>query len=101
MLKYTGGNVCGVNWKLLAKPDILIAERNAELVGAHLAKFIRYLQKIRIQPSSVHLVGHSLGAKVSAGCGTYLNGKLGSIFGISIRILLVFRVKNVYLYKKL
>lgn len=98
LLKYTGGNVCGVNWRVLAKPDILIAERNAELVGAHLAKFITYLQqKIRIQPSSVHLVGHSLGAKVSAECGTHLNGKLGSIFGISIRILLVFQVTNNYL----
>lgn len=61
--------------------DLLTAEANSRSVGKNLALFIKYLGTIGLHYEMITLIGHSLGAQVSANCGEELQGYLGSIFG--------------------
>lgn len=79
-------NVCGVDWSTLAVKDLLTAEGNTRSVGKYVAQFIAYLDVLGISFEYVTVIGHSLGAQVSAYCGEYLNGTLGSIIGMDMSL---------------
>lgn len=81
LLVHIKSNVCGMDWSSLAGKDLFTAEGNAAIVGKYLGDFIKYLGEIGIPHENVTLIGHSLGAQVSAYCGEYLEGNLGTIIG--------------------
>ncbi|XP_035211609.1 pancreatic triacylglycerol lipase-like isoform X3 [Stegodyphus dumicola] len=76
-------NVISVDWVFGAAPPYTQAVANARMVGAVLAEFIEILRDVYAIPlSSMHLIGHSLGAHVAGYAGERLNKRLGRITGL-------------------
>lgn len=86
ILLYRQVNVCGVDWERLAKGTLPKAIGNAQIVGIYLSQFVSYLQQQGIPFTSINMIGHSLGAQVSAVCGQRLNGRLNSIYGCNLSV---------------
>ncbi|GFY73176.1 inactive pancreatic lipase-related protein 1 [Trichonephila inaurata madagascariensis] len=75
-------NVISVDWVFGAAPPYTQAAANARMVGVVLAEFVELLRDVYCIPlSSVHVIGHSLGAHVAGYAGQRLN-KLGRITGL-------------------
>ncbi|XP_071033541.1 pancreatic triacylglycerol lipase [Parasteatoda tepidariorum] len=75
-------NVISVDWVFGAAPPYTQAVANARMVGVILADFIEILQDVYSIPlTSMHLIGHSLGAHVAGYAGERLK-RLGRITGL-------------------
>ncbi|GBM48469.1 Inactive pancreatic lipase-related protein 1 [Araneus ventricosus] len=67
-------NVISVDWVFGAAPPYTQAVANARMVGVVLAEFIELLRDVYSIPlSSMHVIGHSLGAHVAGYAGQRLN----------------------------
>lgn len=79
-------NVVVVDWGAGAQtPNYVSARNRVGGVGAHLADFVRFLNKIYdVRTEDVTIVGHSLGAHVAGFTGKNIVGnmKLGSVIGL-------------------
>ncbi|XP_005393895.1 PREDICTED: hepatic triacylglycerol lipase [Chinchilla lanigera] len=78
-------NVGLADWLALAHHHYAVAVRNARLVGQEVAATLRWLEEsVHLSPSSVHLIGYSLGAHVAGFAGSYVGGrhKIGRITGL-------------------
>ena len=67
-------NVITVDWSSLAAfPKYALAALSTEPVGLYLAQFIHFLLTVSgTPPSSVHIVGYSLGSHVAGAAGNHL-----------------------------
>lgn len=75
-----GVNVCTVDWGKLAYYEYdIAATQNVYSVGRFLEEAIN---KWKIRPYNVSLVGHTLGAHIAGITGKYLDDSIGKIFAI-------------------
>ncbi|XP_062550277.1 lipase member H-like [Armigeres subalbatus] len=82
-LKFTGSNVCAVNWGRLARYNYYrTAVNHTIMASGHLTKFIQYLESVGVPLNNITLVGHSMGAQISGQVGHKLGGKIGRIYGL-------------------
>ncbi|KAG8191717.1 hypothetical protein JTE90_008782 [Oedothorax gibbosus] len=82
LLKQGSYNVVLVNWTSSNQPPYTQAVANARVVAAQLAHVINTLEITRgLQPSLVHLIGHSLGAHLVGFAGKRIKG-FGRITGL-------------------
>jgi hypothetical protein len=85
-----GFNIITADWNRVAKnllypmPAYLTVQ-----VGSVIAKLLENIVNLAvIDPSDIHVIGHSLGAHVSGACGAAFSlGKIGRITGIDVLIL--------------
>ncbi|EAT36379.1 AAEL011528-PA [Aedes aegypti] len=83
VLKYTGSNVCAVNWGHLARYRYYrTAVNHTVMVSGYLTKFVQYLESAGVPLSNITMVGHSMGAQISGQVGYNLGGKIGRIYGL-------------------
>ncbi|XP_052563811.1 lipase member H-like [Culex pipiens pallens] len=81
--KYVDSNVCVVDWSRYARYGYAIAaKRNTRLVGKYLAVFMQFLTRNGITPSKMTLIGHSLGAHVSAFACKNFSGQVKELYGL-------------------
>lgn len=82
LLKHADWNVVVVDWAGGSLPLYTQATANTRLVGLELAYFINHLrEKYNLNPTDVHLIGHSLGAHTAGYAGENVQG-LGRITGL-------------------
>ncbi|XP_021955431.1 pancreatic triacylglycerol lipase [Folsomia candida] len=78
----TDVNVFAVDWGGGSLPLYTQATANCRLVGMEIAYFVAFLKdEFGVDPSMVHLIGHSLGAHVAGYAGEKISG-LGRITGL-------------------
>lgn len=85
-----GFNIITADWNRVAKnilypmPAYLTVQ-----VGSIVAKMLENVVNLAmIDPSDIHVIGHSLGAHVSGACGAAFSlGKIGRITGIDVLML--------------
>ncbi|XP_059481570.1 lipase member I-like [Neocloeon triangulifer] len=77
-------NVISVDWaKAAANPLYNVARRNTRPVGEHLGDLLLFLaDNSGADLSTVHCLGHSLGAHVCGYAGKVLDGQIGRITGL-------------------
>ena len=75
-------NIIVVDWKPGARDiNYLQSAANIRVLGAQIAQLLGVLKEVyKIDPGSVHLIGHSLGAHAAGYAGEYLEG-IGRITG--------------------
>jgi len=76
--------VIGVDWSSIAEdPMYPVPASLTRAVGSAIAAFLDHLVDVTgINPSDIHLIGHSLGAHVVGSCGSNFNsGTIGRITG--------------------
>ncbi|XP_025077996.1 pancreatic lipase-related protein 2-like [Pomacea canaliculata] len=77
-------NIIAVDWQQGAKgPNYYQATANTRVVGNYIATLILLFEKLGVPMSSVHVIGHSLGAQVAGYAGHGLDGRLGRITDVS------------------
>lgn len=82
LLKHADWNVIVVDWAGGSLPLYTQATANTRLVGLELAYLINYLKdNYGLDPSNVHMIGHSLGAHTAGYAGERIEG-LGRITGL-------------------
>ncbi|CAG9819132.1 unnamed protein product [Phaedon cochleariae] len=82
LLKHQDVNVIVVDWAGGSLPLYTQATANTRLVGLELAYLINYLMKnYEVDPKSIHIIGHSLGAHTAGYAGALVPG-LGRITGL-------------------
>ncbi|KAJ4450311.1 hypothetical protein ANN_01731, partial [Periplaneta americana] len=82
LVKHADWNIVVVDWAGGSLPLYTQATANTRLVGLELAYFINYLQaNFGLDPASVHMIGHSLGAHTAGYAGERIAG-LGRITGL-------------------
>ena len=75
-------NFIVVDWSIGSWQLPVFAMLEAESVAVTVAEFIRNLTSIySLPPGDLHVIGHSLGARVTGKVGATLNPKLGRITG--------------------
>ncbi|XP_008212238.1 pancreatic triacylglycerol lipase isoform X2 [Nasonia vitripennis] len=83
LLKHGDYNVIIVDWAGGSLPLYTQATANTRLVGLEIAHLVKHLQNnYGLDPSDVHLIGHSLGAHTAGYAGEKLNGNIGRITGL-------------------
>lgn len=88
-------NVVIVDWGVGAKHmNYMIAASNTRTVGAYTGRLITAMVP---DLSSVHVIGHSLGAQIAGFVGAWTEGKIGRITGkhslfISIKLGIVLNI---------
>ncbi|KAJ2945741.1 hypothetical protein O0L34_g584 [Tuta absoluta] len=79
-------NFISVDWsRLVAFPWYRTAVRNTRYMGSRLATFVQYLNSVGVPPSSLHVIGFSLGAEAAGFGGKELRSRgitLGRITGL-------------------
>ncbi|KAI5638434.1 lipase domain-containing protein [Phthorimaea operculella] len=79
-------NFISVDWsRLIAFPWYRTAVRNTRYMGSRLATFVQYLNSVGVPPSSLHVIGFSLGAEAAGFAGKELRSRgitLGRITGL-------------------
>lgn len=79
-------NIIVVDWASLSHAIYTEARVHSTVVGRQLAHFCVFLNKLGVAMSSVHLIGHSMGAQISALAAYkvqhHLNQKIGRISGL-------------------
>ncbi|PVD19759.1 hypothetical protein C0Q70_20250 [Pomacea canaliculata] len=76
-------NSIAVEWRKGAQgPYYYQATANTRVVGNYIATLILLLEKLGVPMSSVHVIGHSLGAQTAGYAGQGLDGRLGRITGL-------------------
>jgi len=76
--------VVSVDWSNIADDPVYpVPACLTRAVGSAIAAFLdRLVYAARINPSDIHLIGHSLGAHVVGSCGSsFKSGKIGRITG--------------------
>ncbi|KAL0276804.1 UNVERIFIED_CONTAM: hypothetical protein PYX00_004295 [Menopon gallinae] len=82
LLRHADWNVIIVDWAGGSLPLYTQATANTRLVGLELAYFINYLKdNYGLDPGTVHMIGHSLGAHTAGYAGERIKG-LGRITGL-------------------
>ncbi|XP_013794398.2 pancreatic triacylglycerol lipase-like [Limulus polyphemus] len=82
LLTHDDYNVISVDWAKGGVPPYTQAVANARMVGAIVGKFLQYMEdNLRVSPSDVHIIGHSLGAHAAGYTGERVPG-LGRITGL-------------------
>ncbi|KAF8791739.1 Pancreatic triacylglycerol lipase-like protein [Argiope bruennichi] len=82
LLKYNSYNVIIVNWTNYNGPSYLLAKAEAYLVGINIGTMINFLVSNKgMNPSNVHIIGHSLGAHVAGVAGKQVPN-LGRVTGL-------------------
>ncbi|XP_065212216.1 pancreatic lipase-related protein 2-like [Planococcus citri] len=83
LLKHGDYNVIVVDYDLAALiPDFFKQVANARLLGLQIGYFVNYLvDNYGVDPKSVHIIGHSVGAQVAAYAGNVIKN-LGRISGL-------------------
>ncbi|ESO92407.1 hypothetical protein LOTGIDRAFT_216931 [Lottia gigantea] len=82
MLKHGDYNVINIDWGSGSLPPYTQATANTRVVGAVVARLIKYLQKeLGAKPETFHLIGHSLGAHICGYAGDR-TPHLGRITGL-------------------
>ncbi|KAI8793133.1 triacylglycerol lipase [Biomphalaria glabrata] len=72
-----------VDWSEGNKPPYTLATANTRVVGAQIAHLIQKLEEsFGIQPSDMHIIGHSLGSHIAGYAGERTYGRLGRITGL-------------------
>lgn len=74
-------NVIVVDWKRLASYIYFDAVNNTVPVGTYIGQFLEFLEENFINLSTVHLIGHSLGAHIAGIAGAYVGGRVKRITG--------------------
>ncbi|XP_013169745.1 PREDICTED: pancreatic triacylglycerol lipase-like [Papilio xuthus] len=78
-----GYNVIVLDWSKVADKDYITSVEGVPRVGRYLGKFLSFLTTVtNVSISSLHLVGHSLGAHVVGNAGKELGGQVGRITGL-------------------
>uniref|UniRef100_A0A1Q3F7E4 Putative salivary lipase n=1 Tax=Culex tarsalis TaxID=7177 RepID=A0A1Q3F7E4_CULTA len=81
--KFVDSNVCVVDWSRYARYGYAIAaKRNTRLVGDYLAVFMQFLTRNGITPSKMTLIGHSMGAHISAYACKNFSGQVKELYGL-------------------
>ena len=83
MVRFQGNyNVIVVDWKNGAREvNYYQAAANIRVVGAQVSQLLEIFKRVyNIDPASVHVIGHSLGAHAAGYAGEYLEG-IGRITG--------------------
>lgn len=76
-------NLLIADWSEVAKLFYNIPRRSVGRVGRVLGKQLKdFMMKKKIEPSNVHVLGHSLGAHIAGNLGKYFEGKIGRITGL-------------------
>ncbi|KPJ13522.1 Pancreatic triacylglycerol lipase [Papilio machaon] len=76
-------NVIVLDWGKVAGKDYITSVEAVPRVGRYLGKFLSFLTSVtNVSISSLHLVGHSLGAHVVGNAGKELGGQVGRITGL-------------------
>uniref|UniRef100_A0A5F7ZN57 Triacylglycerol lipase n=2 Tax=Macaca TaxID=9539 RepID=A0A5F7ZN57_MACMU len=76
-------NCICVDWKGGSRTGYTQASQNIRIVGAEVAYFVEVLKSaFGYSPSSVHIIGHSLGAHAAGEAGRRTNGTVGRITGL-------------------
>lgn len=72
-------NVCVIGWSRLASYEYQIAaKRHVYRVGEFVVKTFR---NWNLRPSSITLIGHSLGAQIAGHVGHLFSGRIARIYG--------------------
>uniref|UniRef100_H0VNP7 Triacylglycerol lipase n=1 Tax=Cavia porcellus TaxID=10141 RepID=H0VNP7_CAVPO len=75
-------NCICVDWRGGSRTLYSQASQNIQVVGAEVAYLINFLQsQLDYPPSSVHIIGHSLGSHAAGEAGRRTNGAIGRITG--------------------
>uniref|UniRef100_A0A8I5MXS6 Triacylglycerol lipase n=1 Tax=Papio anubis TaxID=9555 RepID=A0A8I5MXS6_PAPAN len=78
-------NCICVDWKGGSRTGYTQASQNIRIVGAEVAYFVEVLKSaFGYSPSSVHIIGHSLGAHAAGEAGRRTNGTVGRITGFGM-----------------
>ncbi|XP_013140293.1 PREDICTED: pancreatic triacylglycerol lipase-like [Papilio polytes] len=76
-------NVIVLDWSRVADKDYITSVEGVPRVGRYLGKFLSFLTSVtNVSISTLHLVGHSLGAHVVGNAGKELGGRIGRITGL-------------------
>ncbi|XP_012252604.2 pancreatic lipase-related protein 2-like [Athalia rosae] len=76
-------NVIFVDWSSAAGREYFVSAKSTRPVGEHLGKFLSFLESDgNTSLSSVHILGHSLGAQVAGFAGSTVSGRIGRITGL-------------------
>ncbi|XP_075876623.1 lipase member H-like [Nelusetta ayraudi] len=76
-------NLIIVDWNYgAANVNYLKAVENTHKTADNLTAFVKMIQKHGISPSSIHMIGVSLGAHISGFVGASMNGSIGRITGL-------------------
>ncbi|GBN03287.1 Endothelial lipase [Araneus ventricosus] len=81
LLEYNKYNVIIVNWTKYNGEPYTAAVAKAYLVGVNIGKMINFLVKKGVNPSDIHIIGHSLGAHVAGVAGKQVSN-LGRVTGL-------------------
>ncbi|XP_028161545.1 pancreatic lipase-related protein 2-like [Ostrinia furnacalis] len=83
LLQKRNTNGIVVDWRWLSSLDYVTAVVSVPSVGRHIGQFLDFLNALTGTPfSSVHLIGHSLGAHVAGNAGKELEGRVARITGL-------------------
>ncbi|XP_063830262.1 pancreatic lipase-related protein 2-like [Ostrinia nubilalis] len=83
LLQKRNTNVIVVDWRWLSSLDYVTEVVSVPSVGRHIGQFLDFLNALTGTPfSSIHLIGHSLGAHVAANAGKELEGRVARITGL-------------------
>lgn len=73
-------NLLIADWRNVAKYFYNVPRSNVGQVGKILGKQLnKFMIKMKIDPSKVHVIGHSLGAHIAGNVGKYFNGRIGRV----------------------
>lgn len=75
-------NVIAIEWQKYSSLEYCAAVRGVPIVGEYAGRFLEFVEKATDAPyTSMHLIGHSLGAHVAGRAGKYLKGTAARITG--------------------
>ncbi|KAL0821160.1 hypothetical protein ABMA28_005779 [Loxostege sticticalis] len=83
LLEKRSTNVILLDWRRLSALDYVSSVSAVPSVGRHVGEFLEYLSALTGAPySSMHLIGHSLGAHIAGNAGRELGGQAARITGL-------------------
>lgn len=78
-----GVNLLSVDWRFGARQNYDLSRNLVTRVGGRVARILeKFMDKLKINPNNIHILGHSLGAHIGGNIGRYFNGTIGRITGL-------------------